>query len=820
MPGISAATAMIIRQRGCPTFSPRGFKAPALCRVLLQILLALFIATTAAARPQALDTAAAQLDDAAARLREIYAMLQSPGLSQSDLDRLKSQAEPVGIEIQATLEALTPHLEALKAQLAQLGPAPGPKAPPEGKDVAAERQKRQDALNDVDALVKRANLLAVQAEQVGTRIVERRRERLAQMLFATAPSLASPRLWIAALSEAPHDLALARSRSAEWLGEAAAKLNRLTAFAFFASVAAVLAAYQGALWFLRKRPQARPRNRLQKVLSAWWIGLVKCLPVAVIAGIGGIGVLFELIDPGTHLAKTILLAVVRIAVVAAVADALLAPGQRARRLVKLDDEACDHLYRAALALAVLVSLCRVIESFTEAIDVSVNVQNFLRGLGAFLAAAWVATALWIKKAPETQTHSYSYDWYGLIRAALWIAVIAIFGAVLMGWMNLGRFLVTQILWVGMVAGVAAMLAMLVDQSTRVGFAQRTRFGKSLMLNTGLRRDSFEQLSVLFSGVARVVIFVIALMMALAPWGVQSSDVSGYLYAAFFGFKVGTITISLSRIVVAALIFGAGYLVTRTVVSWLDMRFLPRTRLDKGLRNAIDTSCAYIGWILSLGFALAYLGLDFEKLAIVAGALSVGIGFGLQSIVNNFVSGLILLWERAIRVGDWIAVGPNEGLVRKINVRSTEIETFDCAAVVIPNSDLVAGVVKNFVRTDRTGRVQINMPVNAAADPEKAREVLLGIVRAHKLVLKNPPPVVSLVEITPSAFNFQIFCYIADIGMTASVKSDLNFEIYRRFKKEDLFAAPAPVLVVNLPEIEQHGIVLKGNGAAKAVGERA
>jgi small-conductance mechanosensitive channel len=788
--------------------------------------LALFVGLAAtAAQTSTNDTESARLDEAAATLKQIYATLQQPRLSAADLDKLKEEAQPVGGEVQTVLDELTPRLAALKAQLDQLGPAPGPKASPQSVQVATEREKRQKAYDDVDALMKRANLLAVQAEQANARISQSRRARLTQMLFARESSLASPSLWIAAVSEVPHDLATARTRSADWLSGAAAKLTGLTALAFWAPVALILVLYWPALWISRRggfrRVKSRSRNRLQKILAVWRVALlVAGLPIAGVAAIGAIATGFGLIDPSEHLPRTVFLGVVRVAVVAGIALGLLAPGQKDRRLPKLDEATCENVLRTALALAILVSASRLVESFADAIDASVTVQNLLRGLGAFLAALVLATALWIRKAPEDQTEESSasrldsYDWYGLLRIVLWIAVVAILTAVLTGFMNLGRFLVNQIIWVGAVGAVTVMLAVLVEQATRVGFAPRTRFGRSLMLSTGLRRDSFEQLAVLLSGLTRVVIFVIAVMMALAPWGVQSSDVSGYLYAAFFGFKVGTITISLSRIAFALIIFVAGYLVTRTIERWLDVSFLPRTRLDKGLRNAIGTSFGYIGLILALSVALAALGLDFEKLAIVAGALSVGIGFGLQSIVNNFVSGLILLWERAIRVGDWICVGPNEGYVRRINVRSTEIETFDCAAVVIPNTDLVAGVVKNFVRTDRTGRVNISMAVNPAADPEKARDLLLEIAKLHKLVLEKPPPQVNFTSITGSAFNFELYCFIADIATLASVKSDLNFEIYRRFKEENLFAAPPPVLVVNLPEIEKHGIALKRDGAAK------
>ncbi len=791
--------------------------------------LVLFVGVAAAAaQSRTNDVASADLDQAAAALKQIYATLQQPNLSAADLEKLQNEALPIGGEVQSVLDELTPRLAALKTQLEQLGPAPGANAPPGSAEIAAERAKRQKAYDDVDALVKRANLLAVQAQQASAEIFARRRARLEQSLFARGPSLASPALWLDVISEAPRDFDSAGAASAAWLGTLGEKLAGFKAFGFAALVALIVGLYWLSLRLARRltsrAPESSRPDRLQKIFAAWRVCFVVAgLPIAALAAVGAIAEGFGLIDLTQSVPHAVFIAVVRIALVAGIARGLLAPARQNWRLLHLDDETCQRVLRTALAFAVLISASQVLESLAAAIDASGTVQTTLRGLGAFLAALVLVAALWIKKVPEDHTEDVfgqrlgvSYDWYGLLRIVLWIAVVAILVAVLAGLIDLGRFLADQVIWIGGVGAVTAMLTILIDEVTRIGLVPRTRFGRSLMLSSGLRHDSFQQLVILLSGAARVVIFVVASLMALAPWGVQSSDVSGYLYAAFFGFTLAGVTISLSRVVFALLIFGAGYFITRTVGSWLETAFLPHTNLDLGLRNAVGTSFGYIGWILSLGFALAYLGVDFEKLAIVAGALSVGIGFGLQSIVNNFVSGLILLWERVIRVGDWISVGTNEGFVRRINVRSTEIETFDCAAVVIPNSDLVAGVVKNFVRTDRTGRVKIAMAVNPAADPEKTRDVLLDIARDRKSVLKKPPPQVVFAEITGSAFNFELYCFIGDVSMLASVKSDLNFEIYRRFKAENLFAAPPPMLVVNLPEIEQHGILLKNSdGAAKA-----
>jgi potassium-dependent mechanosensitive channel len=333
-----------------------------------------------------------------------------------------------------------------------------------------------------------------------------------------------------------------------------------------------------------------------------------------------------------------------------------------------------------------------------------------------------------------------------------------------------------------------MSTVLVDEGIAVGFRPSARLGRWVVTIFGLRGNSLELAGILLGGIARLALFVVAAFLVLAPWGFQSTDVPIDLGALFFGFKIGGITISLSRVMIAVFIFGIAYAVMRAAQEWLDNKLLPHTTLDPGLRNSITTSIGYLGFLAAIGLSLGYLGLSFQNLAIVAGALSVGIGFGLQSIVNNFVSGLILLWERAVRVGDWIVVGPDEGFVRRINVRSTEIETFDRSQVIVPNSSLIAGVVKNLVRNDRTGRVVIPITVPGTANPEKVREVLVEIARSHELILKMPAPRVLLARMSASELNFELHAFIGDVETAFRVKSDLNFEIFKRFTTEGFFAA--------------------------------
>ena len=189
--------------------------------------------------------------------------------------------------------------------------------------------------------------------------------------------------------------------------------------------------------------------------------------------------------------------------------------------------------------------------------------------------------------------------------------------------------------------------------------------------------------------------------------------------------VGEINIAPANMLAALAILLIGLLAVRSAQRWLESQFLPRTGLDAGLQNSIAALTGYSALVAVLALALGALGIDLQKIALIAGALSVGIGFGLQSVVSNFVCGLILLAERPIRVGDWVVVKNEEGWVRRISVRATEIETFDRASVIIPNQDFITGVVKNWTHGNTMGRVVVKVRVAFDSDAEKVREILLA-----------------------------------------------------------------------------------------------
>ena len=312
-----------------------------------------------------------------------------------------------------------------------------------------------------------------------------------------------------------------------------------------------------------------------------------------------------------------------------------------------------------------------------------------------------------------------------------------------------------------------------------------------MAMAGLRRNALAQISVILQGVARVVALVVAVAAVLKPWGVQSQDMFGSLRSAYFGFSLGGVTLSLSSMIGAAIVFAIAVFVTRLIQNWLGVRLLPQTRLDAGASNSVQTIFGYLGVIIAILLAGAQIGVDVQKLALIAGGLSVGIGFGLQTIANNFVSGLILLWERTIRVGEWVVVGAEQGFVRAINARATEIETFDRGILIVPNSNLVSGIVKNWVRNDRVGRIIVSVNVAYESNLDEMRDLMIAAAKAQDQVLAIPAPSVLFAEFGDWALKFNLICFVDDIELGERTRSDINFDILRRMREAGLrIAYPA------------------------------
>jgi small-conductance mechanosensitive channel len=265
-----------------------------------------------------------------------------------------------------------------------------------------------------------------------------------------------------------------------------------------------------------------------------------------------------------------------------------------------------------------------------------------------------------------------------------------------------------------------------------------------------------------------------------------------------GFMVGELRIVPSRVMFALVTLAVLVAVTSWVKGLMKTQ-LETSPMERGTREAMITMTGYVGALIAIIVSLAMAGIEFANLALIAGALSVGIGFGLQNIVNNFISGLILLFERPIKTGDWIVVGNTEGYVKRIRIRSTQLQTFDRADVIVPNSELISGQVTNWMLSDTTGRARIPIGVAYGSDVQKVKALLLTIADDHPDVISDgsvPEPFVLFREFADSALNFELRCHIRNIDKRLRVVSDINFAIDKAFREEGI-AIPFPQRDVHL-----------------------
>ncbi len=304
-------------------------------------------------------------------------------------------------------------------------------------------------------------------------------------------------------------------------------------------------------------------------------------------------------------------------------------------------------------------------------------------------------------------------------------------------------------------------------------------GAPALQHLNLIRDHRSSTTRRLIGLTRFAALLIWVYFALGFFAIRDTLLGALASALSASFAVGQLEVSLGGIVAFALTLMVSIYLARFTRYVLDEDVLPRLSLPRGVPYAVSATVFYMVLLVGVFAALAAGGFDLSRFALLAGALGVGIGFGLQNIVNNFVSGLILLFERPIKTGDTIEIGQLIGEVRRIGIRSSTVRTWEGAEVIVPNANLVSDQVVNWTLSDRHRRIDVGVGVKYGTDPERVIELLLAVAKTDDRVLDQPEPNALFLGFGNSSLDFRLRAWTSQFSRWVAIRSELTVEMNRK-----------------------------------------
>ena len=725
--------------------------------------------------------------DLGAKADEIEKRIEANADDDGRLADLRVELDVLAKDLLKAGVAFRPRLTEINTRLESLGSPPGEGQPPEAELLAKERQALLSEKSQINVLLGEAETISLRVNRLIAEIAQMRRDLFANTL--------SKRYEIdyALLGQVVADLTdeLARlySTVAAWLKFVVQyKLSSVLTAAFFAVAGAAVLMIGGRRLFaglLNADASDPDPPYISRLSVAFWSTLLRSASVTVF--FASTWFFFDYFDVLRGDIGAMLMAaftvVVLVLFVHRLAHAVLSPKLPTWRLLEIEPRPARLLVWLITAMAVATG-----------VDYLLGEVFRIRGaplaltVGESLAASVIVGILMILIAsvkPFAGDDGRHRPWPTLLRIAFYLVGGLTVLMALLGYIGLAKYVSQQIVITGatlalMYIGVLSGRAV-AEEGAFAGTALGRRLGERFRIDEA----TFDQLGLATSILINILVLFVGVPMILLHLGFQWGDIRAWAYSIATEIRVGTVSFSLIGIVTGIAVFAIGFFATRWFQGWLDDSVMTRGRVDAGVRNSIRTAVGYAGVGLAGLIGISAAGIDLSNLALIAGALSLGIGFGLQNVVSNFVSGLILLAERPFKVGDWIVAGAVQGTVKKISVRATEIETFQRQTVIMPNSELINAAVGNWTHRNKLGRIEIPVGVAYGSDARKVHALLMEIASAHPMVLKNPEPSVAFIRFGDSSLDFEIRVFLSDVLNGVKVQNDIRFTILEAFAQRSI-----------------------------------
>jgi small-conductance mechanosensitive channel len=758
------------------------------------------VAGTAAVTSQIVTEQRDEIRSIAGETDDLEARMRANSDNDAVLVEVRNALEGVARDLIASGVAFRPRLAAINGRLDEIGPAHGADDPAEPPALVEERQGLIAEKAEINALLGEAETISLRANRLLEEIARIRRDLFANTLSRRydISAAVSP----AVLQDFAVEAGKLRNSTSSWLGFVVSyKLPSVLLATFYALLAAGVLLFGGRRLFgdmLSADPGIKEPGYLNRLSVAFWSTTLPSAALAVFLAATWFfydyyGVLRR--DIG-EMMVTLFTVIAIVFFVYRLSAAVLSPRRPEWRLVPMRTGAARALFWLVCATALVVGLDFVASKANQVTGSPLSLTVAKSFFATVAVGALVIVIALVR--PYVDEAGATRGWHPLLRALLFLLGGATLLAAFLGYIGLARFISQQIVVTGAILATMYLGYLSAGAVSEVGAFGRTRFGRALERRFHFDDATADQLGLALSIAITLLVLAIGIPLVLLQWGFQWGDIRAWTYNLAHEVRIGSISISLIGIASGILLFLLGYFATRGFQRWLDGKVMARGRVDAGVRNSISTAVGYAGIALAALVGISAAGIDLSSLALVAGALSLGIGFGLQNIVNNFVSGLILLAERPFKVGDWIVAGGVEGNVRKISVRATEIETFRRQTVILPNSELINAAVGNWTLRNRLGRIDIPVNVAVDSDPRHVHAVLLEIVNAQPDILKNPEPSVDFSGFADGALNFVVRAVVPDVTSTLSFTNEMRFRIVERFREEGISLPELPRLAPARP----------------------
>lgn len=705
------------------------------------------------------------------------------------------------------IEARTGELNDLNARLGELGTAPAP-GTSEDADIKSQRQTLIRDRNAVDAEIRLARLIVVDARQRSDALRTRERDQFQAQLTDRAPSPLGAAFWRELGQAWPDDSARLAPMVAE-MQAAGARLatSEHRGAVLLALALALLAITVGDILaergLTRLAQRVLPGGRLRRSLLVIAIVAVN-MAVVALALQGFLQTVKARADFGPLSSKLVALvdeSVLYIVYVTSLGRALLANARPSWRLPTLSDALALRLRSFPWLVALVGVLVWVPTQVATISELSLPALRACQGITALALTLLIAATLTRLRMPAQDSAEAPAPrplWVGMGLGLVTLSLLGVGLLVAIGYISVASLVATQLAWTGLVVISFYVLFQFAEDLCMALVSSRGDFGQRLQKNFGFAAATLDQAAVVLSALARVLLFLYMLIALGAQLGTRPDEVLQQTDRIRAGLTIGEFQIKPAAIFSALAVLVGGFVALRVFRNWLRERYLPTTTMEPGMQSSLSTLLNYVGIVLVVAAGMSALGIGINRIAWIASALSVGIGFGLQAIVQNFISGLILLAERPVKVGDWVVLGTTEGDIKRINVRATEIQLGDRSTVIVPNSEFITKTVRNMTLTATEGRVLIRLPLPLSTDAKRVRELMLAACRAHPGVLESPEPSLSLEGIENGSLIFQAIAYVASPRLASGVRSDLLFTMLDDFRNAGLPLAVPTMMMASAP----------------------